>query len=80
MSFEDSDLHLQAEDNYPSKKKENSYKLTCLENTENIKTKTERETKIKSLRASCNYSAEESRCKHKTNLERDPYLQLLQGK
>jgi hypothetical protein len=47
MLFEDSDLYLQAEDNYPSRKKENSYKLTCLENTENIKTKIERETRIK---------------------------------
>jgi hypothetical protein len=50
MSFEDSDLHQQAEDNYLSTKKENSYKLAYLENTENTKEKTDRETKIKSQR------------------------------
>jgi hypothetical protein len=52
-------------------------KLTCLENTGNIKTKIERyEDKI----AMCDYSAESSRRKHKTDLEREPHHQLLQDK
>jgi hypothetical protein len=48
VSFEDSDLHIEVEDNSPPRWGETATKLTCLENTENRERKTEREKKIKS--------------------------------
>jgi hypothetical protein len=52
--------------------------LTCLENTENIQKKTERETKIKLKRVTILLRT--AGVKHKANLKRDPDHQLFQAK